>query len=159
LCNEALRQVILDRVGKEHRMTKIATGHNLDEEAVSVLTAMLHGESGRIFAETQGSGRGLIPMITPFIAISEDDIALYANQQGLEPAGSRPCVPDAFGNEVKTMLEVYTQRHPATKYSLLHLGENIRNAGATGMFRDEGSCGDKTDRDSSHQCGTQGKVN
>ncbi len=26
------------------------------------------------------------------------------------------------------MLDVYTRRHPATKYSLLHLGENIRKA-------------------------------
>jgi tRNA(Ile)-lysidine synthase TilS/MesJ len=91
---------------------------------------MLRGDAEHIFVQP-GEGRDGLPVIAPFIGIPEDDIALYVQERGLIPCGSsRSPGPDAFGKEMKAMLDAYTGRHPATKYSLLHLGMSIRNAGA-----------------------------
>ena len=128
-CREAMRSEVLDRLGKEHGMTKIASGYCLDDETVSLLTDMLRGYAGHLFVQP-GDRHDRLPVITPFIAISEDDIALYAHERGIRPCGSSRCPgPGTFEKEVKTMLDTYTGRHPATKYSLLHLGMSIRNAG------------------------------
>ncbi len=42
---------IMNRLGKEHGMTKIATGRCLDDEASFILTNILRGDIAEIFAE------------------------------------------------------------------------------------------------------------
>jgi tRNA(Ile)-lysidine synthase TilS/MesJ len=130
---DAVRAAIPDGPGKEHGITKFAVPYCLDDGAVSLLTDMLRGEAGHIFSESPGGTRNdRLPVIAPFIAIAEDDIMMYAKLLGLESCNShRPRDDDKFGEEVRTLLDIYTGRHPSTKYSLMHLGESIRNAGTT----------------------------
>lgn len=136
----ALRSGILDKVGKVHGITKIASGFCLDDEALSILTDVLRGEAGHIFTRRQENRCDRLTVITPFIGVSKDDIALYVRERGLRPCcPSRGSGPDAFENEVRAMLDTYTGRHPSTKYSLMHLGETISDTGAAAGIPPDGS--------------------
>jgi tRNA(Ile)-lysidine synthase TilS/MesJ len=143
---EAGRLSAFDTLGKKHGITKYAVPYCLDDDAVSLLTDMLRGEAGHIFVDPLAGNDGL-PVIAPFVAIAADDIALYAAEMGIEPRN--PSLPDLnkIGDVVRTMLDTYTGRHPSTKYSLMHLGESIRNAGAAAGVTAQvpGCCGTPPD--------------
>jgi tRNA(Ile)-lysidine synthase TilS/MesJ len=79
---DELRSVILDRLGREHTMTKIATGYCLDDEAASLLKDFLRGDAGHIFRGGPGTGSDRLPVIAPFTAVARDDISLYGMLNG-----------------------------------------------------------------------------
>jgi tRNA(Ile)-lysidine synthase TilS/MesJ len=137
----------IDEPGKGHRMTKLAVPYCLDNEAVSLLTDILQGEAEQIFTECPAVRNDRLPVIAPFIAIAQDDIALYAEVQGFGPCGSRRNhETDPFREDVRMVLDAYTCRHPATKYSLMHLGESIRDAGTeAGVYPETGVAGESPD--------------
>ena len=128
-----LRSILLDAAAREHGVTKIATAHSLDDEACAVLMSVMRGEPEEILACSPDIPRKSLPMIHPFIPVSDNDIRRYASLRGI---GCTPPNPPrsaergtGFSASIRTMLDGYTSRHPATKYSLMHLGENIRGAG------------------------------
>lgn len=120
---------LLEKTGRELGMTKIATPRSLDDESAAVLTAFLRGEPAGILAGDGGCGG--IPLIHPFIAISDREIACYAGILGIR-GGSPACHEDktGLGADVRAMLGAYTGRHPAARYSLVHLADEIRRFGS-----------------------------
>ena len=128
------RSILLDAVAKEHGITKIATPDSLDDEALAVLMSVMSGEPEEILAASPNLPRKTLPLIHPFIAVSDDDIDRYAILCGTDcVSSSLPASPPVngmgFSASIRTMMDDYTRRHPATKYSLMHFGENIRGAG------------------------------
>ncbi len=72
---------------------------------------------------------GMVPRIKPFMYIPEREVALYAFlhvEGGFDLAGCPPYAGDALRGDVRGILDDYTYRHPATKYSLVNLGEALR---------------------------------
>ena len=128
-CCVTLRRTLLDRLARGEGATKIACGFNLDDEARLVLENVLRGDLEQFTRPGGEEGEGLVPRIKPFMYIPEREVALYASLhvEGFDLA-DRPYAGDALREDVREILDDYTSRHPATKYSLVNLGEALREA-------------------------------
>jgi len=111
-------------------ITKYATAECLDDAALETLVSFLTEKTEDLWGNSGKWCTGKIPVMTPFISVPASEVELYAELvtgRQTEKGAKSSC--DPFTGEVMEMLEKYTARHPATKYSLMHLGESIREAG------------------------------
>jgi len=124
-----LRRQLVNRVARRNGATRLALGFNLDDEAQSVLMNVLRGDADRLFRQ-MSPVEGLVPRIKPFLYIPEREVALYAvlHVEGFE-LGRCPYSHNALRADVRNLLNDYSWRHPATKYSLVNLGERLAAAG------------------------------
>jgi uncharacterized protein (TIGR00269 family) len=126
-----LRNFLLNRIAREQGVTKLAFGYTLDEGAVSVLKNVLQGNPESLVHAERGA-RGKIPWIRPFHSVPHKEVALYADlhvkgsDQSRCPYNNKP-----FEEDVQSMLNEFTIRHPATKYALLSLEKNLAGAGVS----------------------------
>jgi len=120
-----LRRQCLNRIAKDHGITKLAFGFNLDDEAQSVLMNVLRGDAARLLRPANPV-EGLVPRIRPFINIPEREVALYAylHVEGFE-MGRCPYSHNALRADVRTVLNDYDWRHPSTKNALVNLGGHL----------------------------------
>jgi len=125
-------------------VTRIALAISLDDIAVRVLAQFLFGDAERLIHPLQHC-RGPVPVICPFITIPSDELEMYA-ETGMPGTGLPERFPDrdASLQEIKTFLDDYSRRHPATKYALLHIAEQLSgdNAALT-AFPDTADSGSK----------------
>lgn len=121
-----LRRHLLNKTARELGATKIALGFNLDDEAQSVLMNTLRGDVETL-THTQVPREGFVPRIRPFIHLPEREVALYAflNVGGFIEAGC-PYSKNSLRADVREILNIYNYRHPATKYALVNLGEELK---------------------------------
>lgn len=81
------RRQALERGAALVKAAKIATGHNADDVAETVLMNLLRGDISRLARcaspNTMGEGAG-IPRVKPFIHCYEKEIVLYARHAGLD---------------------------------------------------------------------------
>jgi uncharacterized protein (TIGR00269 family) len=124
-----LRRSLINRIAREHGVTKLALGFNLDDEAQSVLMNVLRGDADRLI-RPQRDIDGMVPRIRPFMYIPEREVALYAHLhvEGFERERC-PYAHNALRADVRGVLNDYTSRHPSTKYSLVRLGERFGELG------------------------------
>jgi tRNA(Ile)-lysidine synthase TilS/MesJ len=115
----------LTGLAAKHGVTRIAFGQNLDDCAGSVLWNILKGKPGRPLMQ-EVPGDPAIPVMTPFIDIPEREVVLYASlhRSGYQP-GFCPYSHDSFRAGIATRLNEYSYHHPATRYALVHLGEEL----------------------------------
>ncbi|MFQ6120619.1 MAG: phosphoadenosine phosphosulfate reductase family protein, partial [Methanosarcinales archaeon] len=74
-----LRKTLLNKTAKELGATKLATGHNLDDESQTVLLNHLRGDVERLVRLAPEKPQpGLILRIKPLRNIPEKEVALYA---------------------------------------------------------------------------------
>ena len=120
-----LRHFLLNRIASENGVIKIALGETLDNGAVSVLKNILQGTPERLVGFKE-SGWRKIPCVRPFISIPQKEVELYADLHlhGFNLSRS-PYKNDPFHGDVKTMLNDFTLRHPATKFALANLKKNL----------------------------------
>lgn len=139
-----LRRSLINRIAREHGVTKLALGFNLDDEAQSVLMNVLRGDANRLL-RPQRDVKGMVPRIRPFMYIPEREVALYAllHVKGFEK-GRCPYAHNALRADVRGMLNDYAFRHPSTKYSLVNGGERLADAGMViqGEIRTCEQCGE-----------------
>jgi tRNA(Ile)-lysidine synthase TilS/MesJ len=123
-------------------ITKIALAVSLDDIAHGVLGEFLFGNAGRL-VHPPPDGPDRIPVICPFIAVPSHELDLYWEIGGTG-INLQPCTPgrDTSSQETGALLKDYCRRHPATKYALLHLAEQLSggNAVATAAAGVSGSC-------------------
>ncbi|MGB7789491.1 hypothetical protein [Methanoregula sp.] len=108
--------------------TRLALPTSLDEIAISVLSGILRGLPGPapIPEEQHRVMDRTIPCIFPFSRIPAEEIVLYAQLQGVGSDNSRHGdLRGMFHYEVKTFLDEYSSRHPATKYAVAGLGHQL----------------------------------
>jgi uncharacterized protein (TIGR00269 family) len=110
--------------------TKLATGHNLDDEAQSVLMNVFRGDLPRLVRNSgmDSSGR-FIPRIKPLSLISEKEIALYLmlnNSWNVLP--ECPYTRFALRREVRSLLSGFEYRHPGTMLHLIESKQKIERS-------------------------------
>lgn len=116
--------ILLDRIAQQHGITKIASGLCLDDAAFVVLESVIKGDVEKLVKRS--SCQDMLIRICPFIAITEAEVSLYAALCGFdEGLKINPEKGDRLHKDMVAMLESYTNNHPATKYALLNLGENL----------------------------------
>jgi len=117
------RRWIINKVAREEEATKIATGHNLDDEAQSILMNYLEGNIDnltRIGVKSESKDPKFTVKIKPLREIPEKEIALYvvARELPVHMAGC-PYAGDSFRAEVGQFLKETSLKHPTIMYSTL----------------------------------------
>lgn len=107
--------------------TKLATGHNLDDEAQSVLMNVFRGDLPRLIRNSGGNSSGkFTPRIKPLSLISEKEIATYLMLEDAWPnLPECPYTRYALRREVRSMLSRFEYKHPGTMIHLLESKEKI----------------------------------
>jgi tRNA(Ile)-lysidine synthase TilS/MesJ len=118
------RAILPDAVAQEHGITKIAWGLCLDDAAGVVLESIIRGGGEKLVRG--GSCQDTIIRICPFISVNAAEVSLYATLCGYgDEQAPGPERGDDLHKDTITLLDGYTNKHPATKYALLNLGENL----------------------------------
>jgi uncharacterized protein (TIGR00269 family) len=110
--------------------TKLATGHNLDDEAQSVLMNVLRGDLMRLVRDSGAdSGGRFIPRVKPLMYIQEKEIATYLMVQGVwADLPECPYAVHALRREVRSLLSGIEYRHPGTMLRLMENKKAVETA-------------------------------
>ncbi|MEN6592613.1 MAG: TIGR00269 family protein [Methanobacterium sp.] len=124
------RRWILNRVAQEEGATKIATGHNLDDETQSILMNYLEGNINnliRIGPKSESRDERFTVKIKPLREIPEKEIGLYAIAADLNVhlAGC-PYAGESFRREIGGFIKELSRDHPTIMYSTLRGFDKIK---------------------------------
>lgn len=124
------RRWILNRVAREVGATKIATGHNLDDEVQSILMNYLEGNLDnltRIGVKSQSNDPRFTVKIKPLREVPEKEVALYVLARELPVhLAECPYSGDSFRAEVRHFLKEISLKHPTIMYSTLRGFDRIK---------------------------------
>ena len=119
-----LRRRNLNEGARRLGATHLATGHNLDDVAQSILMNHLRGDVERL--ARMGPHRpervqpGLVPRILPLRSIPEKEVALYAILRGWEfHDGECPYAAEATRGRYRDLLLDLEEKEPGTRHALL----------------------------------------
>ncbi|MFZ0442726.1 MAG: TIGR00269 family protein [Methanobacterium sp.] len=117
------RRWILNRVAKDLGATKIATGHNLDDETQSIVMNYLEGNIQnltRIGPKSESRSERFTIKIKPLREIPEKEIGLYvvARELDVHFAGC-PYASESFRAEIGSFIKKLSSEHPTIMYSTL----------------------------------------
>ncbi|XP_060529409.1 cytoplasmic tRNA 2-thiolation protein 1 [Cylas formicarius] len=123
------RRQALDRGANILKVDYLATGHNADDVAETVLMNILRGDLARLNRCTSiitDSGDG-IPRVKPLKYAYEKEIVMYAYFQKLVYF-STECVyaPNAYRGHARMLLKDLEKIDPSIIMSIIHSGENLR---------------------------------
>jgi tRNA(Ile)-lysidine synthase TilS/MesJ len=126
-------------------VTKIALGLSLDDIALGVLAQFLFGDASCL-VHPWPTGSNPVPVICPFIAVPSDELDLYWDclGTGIDLVPGTPS-REGLQKDIPAFLKEYSHRHPATKFALLNLWEQLSNGNAAAlpfMDTDESARGD-----------------
>ena len=149
-----LRRKALNVAARDIAATKLATAHNLDDEAQSVLMSLLRGTVNE-FQRSESTVSDIVPRVKPFMTTPEKETALYAYLKHL-PFQSSPCpyAGTSIRNEVRGFLDTLEEEHSGMKFNVLSTFEKLRSSEkqetqAVSRCR---VCGEPTSRDLCRAC-------
>ncbi|MDH4212518.1 MAG: TIGR00269 family protein [Candidatus Thorarchaeota archaeon] len=127
-----LRRRALNIAAQEIGANVIATGHNLDDEAQTVLMNLLRGDSARIARTNiprEQTMQGFVPRVKPLAELTERDIVAYSHHLEI-PYHDVPCpyAEDAYRNDVRHFLNEMEYRRPGTLLAVLRSSEAMVSA-------------------------------
>ncbi len=129
VCGVLRRRALVEGV-RGTGATKLATGHNLDDEAQSVLMNVLRGDLPRLRQDTSTGQPGhFIPRIKPLAVLSEKEIVTYLLLRGyFRDLPECPYAGTALRSEVRTMLAGLEHRHPGTMVRIIRFRDGVRRS-------------------------------
>ena len=120
-----LRRFLLNSKARELNVDKLATGHNLDDEAQSVLMNLFRGnlERSARLGPITGIKRDnrFIPRIKPLYFLTEKEVATYAFIKKF-PVDFNEC-PNSLGSyrsQVRKYLNDFEERQKGTKHAIIN---------------------------------------
>ena len=118
------RRNLLNIKSRELGSTKLATGHNLDDECQAMFMNFIRGDLNRI--ARMGTMVGLIrdekfvPKIKPLRDCPEDEVRIYAKLNEIEINSDRcPYSRYAFRETMRNCLNEIEEKHPGSKFQML----------------------------------------
>ncbi len=121
-----LRRRLLNQIVRECGATKVATGHNLDDEAQSHIMNMVRNrpeQSMRLRPVSGDADDGLtdlVPRIKPLCMTRERDVVRYTKMlQFPVHYGRCPCSKDSMRSHVRALIEAYEAEHPDASKNVL----------------------------------------
>lgn len=113
-----VKRYYMNRVALEEGFDAVATGHNLDDEATTLLMNVLHGNWGYIArqAPVLPAREGFVRRVKPFCRHTEKETALFALLMGIEYIEDEcPFSVDAPSLFYKDILNRIDHQYPGTK--------------------------------------------
>ena len=123
------RRLCLNRKAKELGVDKLATGHNLDDMAQSILMNFVNGDMQKLarLGPHLKVQPGLVPRILPVRTIPEKEMMLYAFLKGVEFHNAEcPYSVRALRGEFRSIIDDLEYRNPGTRHSIVNSYECIR---------------------------------
>ncbi|WP_324716087.1 TIGR00269 family protein [Carboxydochorda subterranea] len=110
---------LFNRFAREHGYTVVATGHNLDDEAATLLGNVLHWQldyMARQSAVMPATEEGLVKKVKPLVRLAEREVAAYAVLQGIDyEVDECPMAAGATSHLYKEVLNRLEHVAPGTK--------------------------------------------
>ena len=123
------RRTLLNKYARELGATKIATGHNLDDEIQRAFMDFLKGDVNRLVRmgpAGEETREGFIPRIKPLRQIPEREIGLYCVLNGLPHHEDEcPNAHDSLRFDVRDFLNSMEEKYPGTKHNAFATFENV----------------------------------
>ncbi len=115
-----IKRYLFNKFAVEHGYTAIATGHNLDDEAATLLSNLLRWQLGYLARQAPilPAHDGLVKRIKPFVRFTEKQVALFTILNGI-PYIEQEC-PFSVGAAslfYKDLLNRIEERSPGTKWA------------------------------------------
>jgi len=124
------RRTIINKAAREMNATKIATGHNLDDEVQAIMMNYLEGNTDnltKLGAKSESEAEEFTVKIKPLREIPEREIGLYVVAKDLEVHfDSCPYAQQSFRGEVSELINQLNEKHPTIKYSTLRGYDKIK---------------------------------
>lgn len=124
-----LRRRALNDAARDAGATHLVTGHNLDDQAQSILMNLVRGDLARLarLAPHDRAVHGLVPRVAPLLRVPEKEVALYALLRGL-PVEHAACPHSgaALRGTFRDVLLALEEREPGTRHALLRVHERLR---------------------------------
>jgi len=120
-----LRRKLLNEVALKERATRIVTGHNLDDEAQTLLMNVIRGDDTRLLrlgAEALGliQYEGFVPRIKPLRYIPEREVALYCYFKKIPlPEDLCPYIQYSMRGRIREYLYKLEVQNPSVKYNIV----------------------------------------
>src|SRR3989344_3807621 len=119
------RRYLLNKYARKLDVTKLATGHNLDDEAQSILMNQFKGNievSARLGPITGIiKDKKFIPRIKPLYFMTEKETAIYSYLKGFTSKFIEcPNSYDSYRDEVRNLLNSLEVKYPGIKYSIVN---------------------------------------
>lgn len=123
------RRRLLNKKAKELGLDLVATGHNLDDEAQSILMNYLQGDIERLARLGRGvNDKGLVKRIKPLREIPEKEIALYAILKDFKVSFDEcPYAQEGFRTKIRDFLNDLELDHSGLKFSVLRGYERMNS--------------------------------
>ena len=119
-----LRRRLINSKAMEHGISRIATGHNLDDEVQSALMNFIRGEYDRIARLGPLVGavkdKRFVPRIKPLRDCLEEEVRIYADYNKI-PYIQFDCPNsiEAYRKSIKSLIDDMEEKHPGSKYQML----------------------------------------
>lgn len=118
------RRYLLNKKARELGVNKLATGHNLDDEAQSVVMNLFRSnqETSARLGPITGVRREekLIPRIKPLYFMTEREVTAYTFLKGFKVSYNEcPNANDSFRGEIRDMLNSFEAKHPGLKNAII----------------------------------------
>lgn len=123
------RRTCLNTIAKTLKVDRLATGHNLDDMAQSILMNIVNADMKKLarLGPHLHLQPGLIPRIMPLRWIPEKENAIYALLQGIDFYESRcPYSTEAMRGTFKDIVYLLETKNPGTRHSILHSFDSIK---------------------------------
>jgi len=127
-----LRRKLLNRHAREMGAGKIATGHNLDDEAQSVIMNVFDADMARFrrLGPKSEKRKGFVQRIKPLCTSPEKDIIAFARLSNIRYFEQK-CCPfrwQAKRNDFRETLDAFEEKYPGTKYSIMRFFGQAKEA-------------------------------
>lgn len=120
-----LRRSLLNKYAKQFKATKLVTGHNLDDEAQSILINLFRNNlqlSARLGPMTGLiKDKRFVARVKPLYFFYEKEIERYSKLLGFDVIYGRcPCSVYAYRNVVRDLLNEYEEKFPRVKQNIIN---------------------------------------
>ncbi|HCZ07382.1 MAG: tRNA-5-methyluridine54 2-sulfurtransferase [Thermotogota bacterium] len=119
-----LKRYVMNRVGVEEGYDVLVTGHNMDDEAATLLGNILTWQEDylkRQYPVLESTSEKFLKKVKPLVYLTEREVAAYAVLNGIDYIEEEcPLSKGATSLEYKEVLNILESRHPGTKHRFLH---------------------------------------
>ncbi len=127
-----LRRKLMNQYSKKLKANKLATGHNLDDEAQSILMNVCEADLKRFVRLGARAGvssiKGLVPRIKPLWECPEIEIISFAGYEGIK-FYEEQCCPfkwQAKRNDFRAIMNHLESSYPGTMHSILSFLKQVK---------------------------------